>query len=249
MLVKKYKNIILSMTSIIFIFFIWFFLTEFKLVPWYFLPRYSQMISEFLFRSEVIFEGFWVTFYHTVLGLLLGSVLGVIAALIFASIPKAEQLFDPFIQVFRPIPALVLVPFFILWFGLSLQAIIVFVAWGCFFVMFVEAREAVRNVPVIYYWASNSLGATRGQIFRMVVLPSIVPHIIGGLRVAGALSFNLSILYEFFASAGGLGKLVMNGYRYTRIPMLFVGIICLVLLAFLVDQLLRTTSRYVCRWM
>jgi ABC-type nitrate/sulfonate/bicarbonate transport system permease component len=159
-----------------------------------------------------------------------------------------RALIEPIVQIFKPIPPLALAPFMILWFGLGLEGILFLVIWGCFFVMVIDATEAIRTVSPIWIWAASALGHSKRSIYFRVILPSILPHILGGLRISMVMAFNQVMLAEFNVASGGIGELVIKGYRFTRVDLLFLGIISIVSVAVLMDFLLILVGRKVTKW-
>jgi ABC-type nitrate/sulfonate/bicarbonate transport system permease component len=189
-----------------------------------------------------------MTLLRIVSGFCLGSGLGLFVALLGGLTRVVRDLLEPLIQVLKPIPAIAMAPFAILWFGLGFRGILFLVAWGCFFITVIDASEAIKNVPKNYVWAASALGASRAGVYFRVVLPSILPHILGGLRVSMVIAFNQTILGEFNSASGGLGQTIIQGYVFGQTDILFLGIIMIVLLAVIVDQLLMQIGQRATKW-
>src|SRR5690606_25006802 len=120
---------------------------------------------------------------------------------------------DPFIEMLRPIPALALIPFFVLWFGLGDTGKILLIALGGAVVMVVTVYEALERVPRIYVDAARTLGVNTLGVYRTVLLPAILPTFWSGVRVSSALSFGLGIAAEFMGAQDGLGYLILLARR------------------------------------
>ncbi len=101
----------------------------------------------------------------------------------------------------------------------------------------------------MYYWAGAALGETKGGIYRRIVFPAIIPSVIGGLRVSIVMAFNLTTLAEFNIASGGLGDVVIRGYRFLRTDILFLGIFCVIILALVIDLVVVFLSRKLIRWL
>ena len=159
-----------------------------------------------------------------------------------------NSVLDPLIEGFRPIPAIALIPFFILWFGIGDLGKLILTAIGGFTVMVVTTIEAVKNVSPIYIMAARTLGADRWAIYRTIILPAITPTLIGGLRVTIALSFALVIAAEFMGAQSGLGYLIMLARRTLQTDAILVGIIIIGITSWIVDRMVRILGDYLTRW-
>jgi ABC-type nitrate/sulfonate/bicarbonate transport system permease component len=159
-----------------------------------------------------------------------------------------DRLFEPAIAVMRSVPPFVLAPFVILWFGYRPIGPILFVAWSCFFILYIDAVEAIKNVRKEMRWAAQSLGASRVGVLRSVVVPSILPDVLGGLRVAVVVSVNMALLVEFLSSSGGIGYMLIRGYTFFRLDVLFLAIIVAIVATLLIDRLISLVGGRLLRW-
>lgn len=188
------------------------------------------------------------TMLRVAAGFAIGCSLGFALALVSASVPVLDRLFEPAISVMRSVPPFVLAPFVILWFGYDPIGPILFVAWSCFFILYIDAIEAVKNVRKEMRWAARSLGASRAGVMRSVVVPSILPDVVGGLRVAVVVSVNMALLVEFLSSSGGIGYMLIRGYTFFRLDVLFLAIIVAIIATLLIDRLISLAGRRLLRW-
>jgi ABC-type nitrate/sulfonate/bicarbonate transport system permease component len=239
---------ILGIASVILVFIIWTILSEFRFIKPIFLPSPSDVYIRFLQVKRDLAYDFFRTFYRMVIGYVVGCSSGLLIALLMGRSRILNALATPIIQILKPIPPLALTPFAILWWGTSFNVVFFLVTFGCFFVMVLDGIEAIKNVPKIYHWAGAALGENEGGIYRRIVLPSIIPSVIGGLRVSIVMAFNLATLAEFNIASGGLGDIVIRGYRHLRTDILFLGIFCVVALALVVDLAIVLISRKLIRW-
>jgi ABC-type nitrate/sulfonate/bicarbonate transport system permease component len=122
------------------------------------------------------------------------------------------------------------------------------VGFGCFVILVVSTSEAIRNVPHIFIRASQTLGATRQQTYRTIIVPAMTPSLIGAIRVAAAASFGLDVAAEFLGAQNGLGYLMISSELYLRTDGIIVIIIIYGVLSFLLDWALRLTTARFTRW-
>jgi ABC-type nitrate/sulfonate/bicarbonate transport system permease component len=112
----------------------------------------------------------------------------------------------------------------------------------------VSTSEAIRNVPAIFTNAARTLGASRARLFSTVVVPAILPNLIGAIRVAAAASFGLDVAAEFIGAQNGLGYMLINSAAYLYTDGILVIIVIYSLLSYLLDRLVLLASRRVTRW-
>lgn len=135
----------------------------------------------------------------------------------------------PSIQATRPIPALALIPLFMLWFGGREVGTWLYITWAIFNMMVVYTVEAVWNVPPVFQNYARTLGATRIQVYRTIVLPAIVPSLIGGIRVSLGVSWAIVLAAEYLGAQSGLGRILILSQtffdtgRMVIVVLLFVG--------------------------
>lgn len=239
---------LLGIVGILAVFAAWYLLSSYHVVRSLFLPSPDQVWRRFLDIRGSLASDLGRTLLRVLIGFAIGTSAGLLVAVIANWNRFVANVLEPVIQLFKPIPAIALAPFAILWFGLGLKGIIFLVVWGCFFVTVIDATEAIKNVPRIYLWAAASLGTPRRRRYLRVVLPYIVPGMLGGLRVSMVIAFNQTILGEFNASAGGLGGVIIKGYTFNQTDILFLGIILVVLAAVATDTLLVQIGRRAVRW-
>lgn len=181
-------------------------------------------------------------------GFLVGGTIGLVVGIAMAVSRPVRAVLDPIVEILRPLPPLALIPLLILWLGIGTSTQVLLIAFGCFIVMVVTAYEAVRNVPPLYLQAAATLGATRRQIFRRVVLPAIVPDIFGGIRVAVAASFGYAVAAELIGAQSGLGYRLVLARRYLLTENIVAILVVIAILAFLADQGVRWINRRLTDW-
>ena len=155
---------------------------------------------------------------------------------------------EPVIEFVRPIPPLAFLPMFLVWFGLGEASKIVFIGYTTFFPMFVAIAASVLRVDVVMLRAAASLGASRAQLVRRVVLPAALPGIVVALRVGFGLALFVIVGAEFMGADAGLGHLIMEGRTFFNPAQILMGALVLGLLGAVVNALLLTAERRLLRW-
>jgi len=154
---------------------------------------------------------------------------------------------EPVIEFVRPIPPLAFLPMFLVWFGLGETSKIVFIGYTTFFPMFVAIAATVVRVDVVLLRAAASLGASRADLVRRVVLPAALPGIVVALRVGFGLALFVIVGAEFMGADAGLGHLIMEGRTFFNPAQIVMGALVLGLLGSLFNTLLLAAERRLLR--
>lgn len=242
------KHKLLSFLSIFLLLSAWVYLTTVIKINPLFLPGPKQLFNVITTSYMDLAEHMGYTLLRQIIGFFLGSALGIVLGLIIASNKYVEALLDPLIEILRPVPPLAIIPMLILWLGIGALPQILLVVFGCFVILVVSTVESIRNVPKIYINAARTLGAKPTQIYRTIILPAIVPSLVGSVRVAAAASFGLVVAAEFIGAQEGIGYYMIIAQRYLRTDMIFISIILISLLAWITDHFIRVVERKITIW-
>jgi NitT/TauT family transport system permease protein len=200
--------------------------------------RYAgTWLAAVLASSARVFAGFAVA---AVAGVLLGMIIG-------RSRTVADYL-DPVIQVLRPVPVSSWVPFSLVFFGIGPASAVFLVALGAFFPVVMNTISGARHVSELHLRSARMLGADRWFASTRVILPSSLPSILVGLRLALGLAWVLLIVAEMVAVKSGLGYELWNAYYYSRMDVIVAAMVTIGLLGFVSDLALVKMSARVLRW-
>lgn len=240
----------LSILSVVLYLLIWVAITEdgFGIVSSTFFPAPTMVIQAAITVSDLLAADIFATLARLFVGFTIGTLLGLGLGLLMSFNKKVYYFFDPLIESLRPVPVIAVIPFFLLWFGIGEVGKILLVLLGVFAIMVVSTIEAVRNVPKIYSQAAVTLGASKKDIFRRIVLPGIMPQLVGPLRVSLALSFTLVVAAEFMGAQAGLGYRILEARRLFNTDVILLGIVLFGILSGVLDRGLRRLMTYVTRW-
>ncbi|MFI0238592.1 ABC transporter permease [Streptomyces sp. NPDC016845] len=172
----------------------------------------------------------------------LGVVVGAPLGLLIGQIRIVRQLLEPYIEFFRFIPPVAFVTLAVVWLGIGETSKVVLIFYTAVFIVTLNTSAGVMVVNENKLRAAASLGASRRQILQRVVLPSTVPYILTGARLAMGNSFLTIVSAEIVAAQVGLGSLIWTSRNYGRIDWVFVGIITLGILGLVYDRILRVIA-------
>jgi len=181
-------------------------------------------------------------------GFALGTAAGIALGLGAGAARALDQLLSPVVFLTYPVPKIVFLPIFMLWFGIGDLSKVLIIALACFYPSFVNAYYGARATPTILVWSALNMGAGRGQIFRKIVVPAALPLIFAGIRVSLALSFILLFSTEMINARSGLGFLIRQSENSLRFDLMYVAILAIAILGYASDQLLRLVRRRVLAW-
>ena len=178
----------------------------------------------------------------------IAAVAGVVVGLAVGTWRPLEKLVEPMIELLRPIPPLAFLPMMVLWFGIGEMSKIAFIAYAAFFPVFTTTLEGIKYVDPVLIRAASSLGASRTDLFRYVVLPAATPSIITGLRLGFGLSFFVIVAAEFIAADSGLGYMINDARTFFLVSQMLLGAVVIGLIGFVVNIALRGVESWLLRW-
>lgn len=216
------------------------------------LPTWRSLAEEgkFLLESKILPESIVVSTRRVALGLVLGSLAGILLGLLTGWASRAESLVDPWVMFFRFTPALALLPLYVVWFGYGETSKILLIATGVAVITLLGAHQGVRGVPRVYLDAAASLGAGGWLRFRKVVLPAAFPSIFASVRIAAGLAWVTIVVAELIdARMPSLGYLLALAGAYPRVPQMLIGIASVGALVFVFDLAALLLHARATRWM
>lgn len=227
---------------------VWAAITNLGLVRPILLPTPQKLLSVWLAIWDLIPGAFWITLQMVVTGIVVGGLAGLGFGLVFGYSRWARDLLEFSFDALRVVPIFALIPLFLLWFGIGMRPQIALVTLGVMLILTIQTTEAVRNVLHIHVQAALTTGASRFHIYRTVVIPSIVPHILAGLRLAVMAAWGLDVAAEFMGSVQGLGFLMLAGLVNLDSARIIAMVIIFAILAIGSDFLLRALIKQNLRW-
>jgi ABC-type nitrate/sulfonate/bicarbonate transport system permease component len=244
---EKTKSALLMVASIIFGFLVWWQVINRLVEPVYW-PALTSLLQAIKKMGATLPTQIWASVQRTILGYLLGCTLGVLIAYGMSWSKIINALITPYIEILRPVPAIALIPFFLLWFGIGNLGKILLIGMGAFVVMVITVLEGIHQLNPVYIRAATILGASKWGIYKSIIFPGSLPAIMGGLRVNAAFSFGMMIGAEFLGAQSGLGYLIIVSRRTFATEVMLLSVILIGILSFLFDRIVLITGRYITRW-
>ena len=199
--------------------------------------------------TRELYADAWASLARALPGFAIGTLFGIALGLA-AGIRRAfDELLSPLVFLTYPVPKIVMLPLFMLWFGIGDLSKILIIALACFYPLFINAYSGARTTPRILVWSAQAMGASRAQVFWRVVAPAAAPMIFAGLRVALALSFIVMFATEMINARSGLGHLIRAAESGLRFDLMYVSLVAIALLGYAGDRLLRLARSRALAWM
>ena len=198
--------------------------------------------------TRELYENIGASLMRAVPGFILGSLVGAMLGLAAGVSRALDQTLSPVVFLSYPVPKIVMLPIFMLWFGIGDLSKVLIIALACFYPVFINAYYGVKATPAILVWSALNMGAGHGAIFRRVVLPSAAPMIFAGMRVSLALSFIVMFAAEMINARSGLGHLIRVAENSLRFDLMYVSLLAVAILGFAGDRLVRLAQRRLLAW-
>jgi NitT/TauT family transport system permease protein/taurine transport system permease protein len=178
---------------------------------------------------------------RVVIGYSAGGAFALILGLLMGRIRLLNDLAEPVVELMRFLSPTAMIPIAVVWFGIGELAKYALVFWGTVFIVLISTIAGVTRTPRIRQNAALCLGASQAQIFRLIVLPSAIPYIVVGLRLALASAFVSIIPAELLAADSGLGFLLQQSSLLQQTDRIFVALVMICMLGFLSDRVFQVT--------
>ena len=187
------------------------------------------------FRNVPLWEHVGISVFRVLTGVALGALVGIPLGFAMGLSSVARGLFDPIVEFMRPIPPLALIPLVILWFGIDETAKIFLLFLAALFIMTIAARAGAAEVRIAKVHAAYSLGASRSQVLRHVILPNALPEIFTGLRTAMGVCWGTVVAAELVAADRGLGSMIMIAKNFLQTDTVVIGIVIIGLIGYAIE--------------
>lgn len=188
------------------------------------------------------------TLWRQMLGYGLAVVLGVILGMAMGYFRVLYNLFEPLVEVLRPIPGPAYLPVLVLFVGIGHEMKVVLILVASFFPILLNTYSGVRSIDRVQFDTARTLGLTTMQTLRELVLPAASPQILTGMRISLAISLILAILGEMIVSSDGLGYFTLLAQRTFKIPDMYAGIFTLALYGYVLNRLFLLAEARLTRW-
>lgn len=199
--------------------------------------------------SDPVYLGHvWTSFVRLFAGLTAASVPALFLGLLLGHLKKADWVGAPLVFITYPLPKIVLLPVFFLFFGLGDASRILLIALTTGYQMLVIVRASAAALDPVYETALTFMGGGRLERIRYVYLPAALPQFLTSLRVASGTAVAVLFLAESFATTTGLGYLIMDAWGVGDTLAMFNGILGMSALGLVFYAAIWAVERVLCPW-
>lgn len=213
-------------------------------------PAPPEVVATFAegIREGWLWEHTTASLGRVVTGFALGVALAIPAGFLMGWYRLARGLVEPWVQFFRTVPPLALIPLVIVFLGIGETAKIFVIFLAAFLSCVIATFQGVKNVDATLINAARVLGAKDGTIFARVVVPASTPYMFVGMRVALGSSWATLVASELLAAPAGLGRMMQAAQQFLQTDRIVVGIIMIGALGFAMDRLLLIAENRLTSW-
>jgi len=244
----------ISVVTMIALLALWWLASHFRWVPPLFLPTPETVFTR-LYESALgeltdapLAEHFGWSIFRVFSAFAAACVTAIPIGIAMGVSRIARGVFDPPIEFYRPLPPLAYLPLIVIWFGIDEMSKVLLIYLACFAPLAMSARAGVRSVPQEQIHAAYSMGASKWQVIRHVIVPAAMPEILTAMRIAIGFGWTTLVAAEMVAATRGLGQMVLNASNFLRTDIVIMGIVVIGAVAYAFDLLMRYVERLVVPW-
>jgi NitT/TauT family transport system permease protein len=229
---------------------IWCVLSYTGLVPTVILPSPTEVIRAFpvLHFEEALVRSAGWSLYRVGMGFVLSALVAIPLGLLMGTFPAVKHFLSPLVDPLRFLPISALVPLFLVWFGIEETMKIMLLFVGTFVYLLPLVVEAVENVDDVYLQTATTLGASRGQLVRHVLVPGSLPAIGEALRVMNGIGWTYVILAEIVNARLGLGHIITVAGKRSHVDQIFAGVLVILFIGVVTDAMIRVANKQLFAW-
>ena len=248
--VRTQRPFLLGLFAVVLLILAWQVEAALSLINPTFLPPPGEVFSAMwtVITGPTFWNDMAVSGYEFGVGLGLSIIIGGVLGIITGWYKAADEFFRPLIIGLNSMPHLAVIPLLILVFGTGTTTKVVVVLLSCVVVMAMNTAAGVEGVDTQLLRMSRSFGGSDWATIRTIVLPSLIPFFMTGVRISVGRAVAAVVVAEIFASNAGLGNIVVNAQNAFNLPVMYAAVIILTVLGIILTQAAGWLERRLQRW-
>jgi len=248
--IKLYEPLIIGTLSVVLALTAWQLVANARIYSILFLPGPWDVAQAFvkLFQTDDIWLDIGTSGTEMGIGYGMAIVVGLVIGLLMGWYTRFQFALDPFVNFFYSTPRIVLIPLFILWWGIEMQPKIAVIFLGALFPIIINTMAGVRNTEAALLRVARSFGASDALIFRRVVLPGSVPFILTGFRLGIGHALTGVVVAELIAAKHGVGQLIAISSQTFQTPKMLAGVVLIACTGMLLTAILQRIENRFQSW-
>ena len=220
------------------------------LVSHFFLPPPDEVVRSLLYLifEKQLLQAVGVSALRILKAFGLSVAVALPLGILMGSFESVNKFFDPIVAPLRYLPITAFIPLLILWFGIDESQKIAFLFLGTVVFLLPVVVDAVRAVPEELVQTAFTLGATKLQVIRTVLVPAALPQIFDSFRVMNAIAWTYIILAEIVNPQNGIGYILRLAEQHTKPAWSFAGILVVGVIGICTDLVIRAVNGFLFRW-
>ena len=217
-------------------------------VPAYLLPPPTKVIGTFIQEfPKLLFHG-WVTTYEMLMGYVMAVAIAIPLAIGITSSHRFDRFITPQLLFFQVVPKVAIAPLFLVWFGVGTTPKVLVAFLISFFPIVIDAAVGLRSMSSEMHDLARSMGATRWQLFARFRLPTSLPYLFSGLKVAATLAVAGAVVGEFVGADKGLGYLLLVTNSNMETALMFATILALTIIGLVFFYVVEFLEAFLIPW-
>ena len=247
---QKHEALIIGTAAVVIFFAVWQAVGSARIVSRLFLPAPTDVIEAFteLVKDGELAQDLGYSGAEFGIGYVLAAVVAIPLGLLLGWYPRFRYALDPFVTFLYATPRIVLLPLFIIWFGIGMESKIAVIFLGAFFAILINTTAGVRNLDAHLIKVARSLGARDLAIFKTIALPGSVPFILTGLRLGIGHALIGVVVGELVAAQHGIGRMMAIAGATFQSSKVFAGLFFIAAAGMLLTYALQRLERHFDAW-
>ncbi len=243
---RKYSILFIQIFIVIMFFFLWEIFGRLKIINTFLFSYPSDILKIFYvyLKSNEIFEHMGISLLETILGLIIGTMVGLFVAVILWWNDFIAEIFDPYLVVLNALPKTALAPIIIIWVGTGIDGIVCVSVSISLVLTIMSAYQYFKNVNFEQILMMKSFKASKFTILVKLIIPSNIGNLINLFKINIGMSWVGVIVGEFIVSKQGIGYLIMYGSQVFKMGLVMMGVIVLGFLSFLMYQIVNFIEKF-----
>lgn len=241
----------LAVAGLLFPLLVWWACTALGLTNPMFMPGPDAVLARVgrWWSEEGLLADIGISVWRVMGGFGASALLALPLGLYIGTYRPVQAFLEPLTDFIRYMPAVAFIPLIMLWVGIDEGSKVLIIFIGTFFQMVLMVAEDVRRVPMAQIEAAQTMGASRSEIVKLVILPSARPALLDTLRITCGWAWTYLVVAELVAANSGLGYAILKAQRYMHTDKIFAGILLIGIIGLLTDQAFRWLGRVAFPWM
>jgi taurine transport system permease protein len=244
----------LSLVTISIVLVVWAAVTRMKLVNPIFLPAPAEVLDAFTntlvtgYQGSRLHEHLAASLGRILSGYLLACAVGIPLGLLMGLSRRVKAVFDPVIELYRPLPPLGLYTLLVMWLGIGDASKVALLFLAALPPLAISAMQAATSVDAQLLKAAQSLGADRWRLLVYVILPACLPGILTGMRISLGFTYTVLVAAEIVAATAGLGWMIWDASKFLLTNVVIMGLFVMGVTGLLLDSFVRWLERQITPW-